>query len=114
MAAAGTPCGGVGGSVAWLAAHHLNVSAAVSYYGGDIVEMLNRPPRCPCLVFFAGWDAHVPLADVETIRAAFPESPIYVLPGEHGFACGARPSYDANSAQIARTRTPALFRKYVG
>jgi len=83
-----TPCGG---SVAWLAAHHLNVSVAVSYYGGDIVEMLNRPPRCPCLVFFAGWDAHVPLADVETIRAAVPESPIYVLPGGHGFACDARP-----------------------
>jgi hypothetical protein len=35
-------------------------------------------------------------------------------PVERGFACDARPSFDANSAQIARTRTPALFRKYVG
>jgi carboxymethylenebutenolidase len=90
------------------------MSAAVSYYGCDIVEMLDRPLRCPCLVFFTGWDAHIPLTDVETIRAAVPESPIDVLPGGHGFACGARPSYGANSAQIARPRTPALFRKYVG
>jgi dienelactone hydrolase len=34
--------------------------------------------------------------------------------GEHGFDCDARPSFDASSARIARTRTLALFRKFIG
>lgn len=104
----------VGGSAAWLAAQHLPVSAAVSYYGRDIVGMLEPPPRCPCMLFFAERDAHIPLSDVKTIRAAFPELPIYVLPGEHGFDCDRRPSYAPISARIARSRMLSLFRKYIG
>lgn len=104
----------VGGSVAWLAAQYLDVAAAVSYYGRDIVGLCDKPPRCPAMLFFAERDAHIPLADVETIRATFPELPIYVLPGEHGFDCDKRPSFEPASARIARTRTLALFRKYIG
>lgn len=104
----------VGGSVAWLAAQHLPVSAAVSYYGRDIVGLLDKPPRCSSMLFFAERDAHIPLDDVETIRAVFPELPIYVLPGEHGFDCDRRPSFAPESARIARSRTLSLFRKYIG
>jgi carboxymethylenebutenolidase len=104
----------VGGSVAWLAGHHLKLSVAVSYYGRDIVGFLDRPPRCPCMLHFAERDVHIPLADVETIRNAFPELPIYVYPGEHGFACDARPCYEPESTRNAGRRTLALFRKYIG
>jgi carboxymethylenebutenolidase len=104
----------VGGSVAWIAAQHLEVSAAVSYYGRDIVAMLDRPPRCPTMIHFAEHDAHIPLSDVEAVRSAFPELPIYVWPGEHGFDCDARKSFEPTSAQHARARTLALFRKFVG
>jgi carboxymethylenebutenolidase len=104
----------VGGSVAWLAGHQLKLAAAVSYYGRDIVDFLERPPRCPCMLHFAERDVHIPLDDVETIRNAFPELPIYVYPGEHGFACDARPSYVPESTRIAGRRTLALFRKYIG
>jgi carboxymethylenebutenolidase len=104
----------VGGSVAWLAAQHLNIAAAVSYYGRDIVGMRDRPPRCPTMLLFAERDAHIPLGDVETIRTTFPELPIYVLPGEHGFDCDKRASFEPTSARIGRDRTLALFRKYVG
>jgi carboxymethylenebutenolidase len=104
----------VGGSVAWLAGHHLRLAAAVSYYGSDIVGFLDRPPRCPTMLHFAERDAHIPLDDVETIRNAFPELPVYVFPGEHGFACDARPSYEPESTRIAGRRTLALFRKYIG
>jgi carboxymethylenebutenolidase len=104
----------VGGSVAWLAGHHLKLAAVVSYYGRDIVGFLDRPPRCPCMLQFAERDVHIPLADVETIRDAFPELPIYVYPGEHGFACDARPCYEPESTRIAGRRTLALFRKYIG
>jgi carboxymethylenebutenolidase len=104
----------VGGSIAWLAAQTLSVAAMVSYYGRDIVGLLGRPPLCPCILHFAERDVHIPPADVEKIRDAFPDLPIYVYPGEHGFDCDARPSYEANSAQTAGQRTLALFRKYVG
>jgi carboxymethylenebutenolidase len=104
----------VGGSVAWLAGHHLRLAAMASYYGRDIVGFLDRPPRCPCMLHFAERDAHIPLEDVETIRDAFPELPIYVFPGEHGFACDARSTFEPESTRIAGHRTLALFRKYIG
>lgn len=104
----------VGGSIAWLAAAHLPVSAAVSYYGRDIVEFFDRPPRCPTMMHYAERDHHIPLGDVEAVREAYPELPIYVFPGEHGFDCDARPSYEVGSAALARARTLFLFRKYVG
>lgn len=104
----------VGGSVAWLAGRHLKLAAVVSYYGRDIVGFLDRRPPCPCMLHFAENDVHIPPGDVETIRDAFPELPIYVFPGGHGFACDARPSYEPESARIAGTRTLALFRKYIG
>lgn len=104
----------VGGSVAWLAAQHLEVSAAVAYYGRDIVGMLGIPPRCPVMLHFAERDAHIPLSDTEAVREAFPELPIYLWPGEHGFDCDARESFEPNSAQQARARSLALFRKFVG
>lgn len=104
----------VGGSVAWLAAQHLPVAAAVSYYGRDVAGMLAPPPRCPTVLFFAERDAHIPLSDVDVIETAFPELPIYVLPGEHGFDCDQRPSFAPESARIARKRALSLFRKYIG
>src|ERR1700761_602186 len=104
----------VGGSVAWLAGQHLKLAAVVSYYGRDIVGLLDRPPRCPCMLHFAERDAHIPPDDVETIRNAFPELPIYVYPGEHGFACDARPTVEPESTRMAGRRTLALFRKCIG
>jgi carboxymethylenebutenolidase len=66
------------------------------------------------MLHFAERDAHIPPDDVETIRNAFPELPIYVYPGEHGFACDARPTFEPESTRMAGRRTLALFRKYIG
>lgn len=104
----------VGGSVAWLAAQRLPVSAAVSYYGRDIVDFLSPPPRCPIMLHYAERDPHIALSDVEIVREAFPELPIYVFPGEHGFDCSSRASFQAESAQTAGARSLALMRKFVG
>lgn len=104
----------VGGSVAWIAAQNLKFSAMVSYYGRDIVAFLARSPQCPAMLHFGERDAHIPLDDVDAIREAFPELPIYLYPAEHGFDCDRRPSYDAVAATAARRLTLALFRKFVG
>ena len=75
----------VGGSIAWLAAARLPFAAASSYYGKDIVNWLDRPPQCPIILHFGDHDRLIPLADVEPIRAAYPDIPTYIYPTGHGF-----------------------------
>ena len=54
----------VGGSVVWLAAHALNFAAAASYYGKDVVDFLDRPPKCPTILHFGDQDRLIPVSDV--------------------------------------------------
>jgi carboxymethylenebutenolidase len=114
LAAAGGSVGVVGycwgGTLAWAAATRLSgISAAVGYYGGGIAGMLNEQPRAPVMLHFGERDKHIPLSDVEKIRAAHPEIPVFVYPADHGFNCDERESYDAASAREAQARTFAFF-----
>ena len=95
----------LGGSVAWMAAAHLPVDAAVGYYGGMITKFLDQAPKCPILLHFGDKDTHIPMSDVEKIKAAYPDVPVYVYDAEHGFNCDARESYDAPSSRLALDRT---------
>lgn len=104
----------VGGSAAWMAAQHLDLACAVAYYGRDIVSTLDKPPRCPIIINYAESDHSISAEDVETVRAAYPELPIYVWPAAHGFDCDGRPYFEPKSAQTARVRTLQLFRKFIG
>jgi carboxymethylenebutenolidase len=94
----------VGGSVAWLAAQELDIAAAVSYYGRDVVDFLDRPPRCPVMLHFGERDHLIPVADVQRIRNAYPAIPTYVYVAGHGFD---REGGDA--AALARERTLQLL-----
>jgi carboxymethylenebutenolidase len=114
LAAAGGSVGVVGycwgGTLAWAAATRLSgISAAVGYYGGGIAGMLNEQPRAPVMLHFGERDKHISLSDVEKIRAAHPEIPVFVYPADHGFNCDERESYDAASAREAQARTFAFF-----
>ena len=99
----------VGGSVVWLAAHALPFAAAASYYGKDVVDFLDRAPKCPIVLHFGDSDRLIPLADVDRIKAAFPALPIHVYNAGHGFD-GNNPG----AAAIARPRTMALFAANIG
>ncbi|MEA2858092.1 MAG: carboxymethylenebutenolidase [Methylobacteriaceae bacterium] len=119
LAAAGGSVGVVGycwgGTLAWAAATRLSgISAAVGYYGGGIAGMLNEQPRAPVMLHFGERDKHIPLSDVEKIRAAHPEIPVFVYPADHGFNCDERESYDAASAREAQARTFAFFAENLG
>jgi carboxymethylenebutenolidase len=103
----------VGGSVAWLAAVSLPVEAAACYYGRDIVDFLDRAPRCPTILHFGERDHFIPLADVDRIRAAFPDVPSHTYPAGHGFD-GAGARHHEASARLARERTLELLRRHVG
>jgi carboxymethylenebutenolidase len=95
-----------GGTVAHVAASELPLDAAVSYYGGGVAKMLDKKPRCPILYHFGDQDASIPLLDVEMIRRANPDSPLYIYPGAgHGFNCDERASYSEKDAQLAFQRS---------
>jgi carboxymethylenebutenolidase len=51
---------------------------------------------------------------VKQLAAAHPEVQVHLYPAEHGFNCDQRRSYDPASAQLARERTLAWLRRYVG
>ena len=104
-----------GGLLTWLSACELNgVSAASSYYGGGLVGEAERTPKCPVIMHFGALDAHIPLTDVDTIKAAQPDIPVYVYDADHGFNCDHRESHDAASAAQAKERTLAFFAENLG
>jgi carboxymethylenebutenolidase len=115
--AARGPAGAVGycwgGSLAWLAAQRLPVAVAVGYYGAQIVQFLDRPPKAPVMLHFGERDTGIPMADVARIQAAFPAVPVHVYPAGHGFNCDQRESYDDESARLARDRTLAFLAAYM-
>lgn len=99
-----------GGLLAWLAACRLDgVACASSYYGGGVAGVATLEPRCPVIFHFGALDAHIPLEQVEAVRAAQPEAPVYVYDADHGFNCDHRASFDAAAAALARVRTLELF-----
>jgi carboxymethylenebutenolidase len=100
----------VGGSVAWLAGLELPVSAVVSYYGRDVVDHLDRAPRCPAMLHFGDRDHLIPVADVERIRDAFPGLPVYRYDAPHGFDRDRA----GEAASLARARTLEFLRRHLG
>lgn len=99
-----------GGTLAYAAACRLpGVAAAVGYYGGGIAGIAAEKPRIPLMLHFGERDKHIPLTDVEKIRAAQPEVPVFVYAADHGFNCDERESYAAAAAQEAELRTMEFF-----
>ncbi len=118
-AAAGGKVGVVGycwgGSLAFAAACMLDgVAAAVGYYGGNIAKMLDQRPKVPLILHFGEQDAHIPMSDVDAVKAALPDVPVYTYPAGHGFNCDARGSYDGPSAARALGRTLAFLGQHLG
>ena len=103
-----------GGTVSFLAGVRLDVSAAVVYYGGQILPYKDEKARCPMLMHFGEHDGGIPLSDVEQIKTAHPEALVHVYDAGHGFNCDRRASYDEASAKLARQRTIDFFNTRLG
>lgn len=96
----------LGGSLAFLAATRLDgLSAAICFYGGQIIRFADEKPRCPTQMHFGDEDQSIPLRDVETIKSKRPDCDIHVYHGGHGFACDERASYAPKSAALAWERS---------
>ena len=104
-----------GGLLAWLSACNLEgVAAAASYYGGGVAGQVDNSAQCPTIMHFGELDAHIPMSDVETVKAAQPDVPVFVYAADHGFNCDHRASYDEDAAGLARSRTLAHFAEHLG
>ena len=96
----------MGGSIAFLAATRLSgVSAAVSFYGGQIVKFADEKPKCPMQMHFGEQDASIPMSDVDIVKQKRADCEIYVYPAGHGFYCDERASFHDASAKLAWQRT---------
>lgn len=103
-----------GGLLTWLSACQLQgVAAAASYYGGGVAGQMAMSPSCPTIMHFGDKDAHIPMSDVDQVKAAQPEVDVYVYSADHGFNCDHRASYDAGSAASALERTLDHFSKHI-
>lgn len=103
-----------GGLLTWLSACGLEgLSAASAYYGGGVAGHMEKSPRCPVIMHFGALDAHIPMSDVEAVKAAQPATPVYVYDADHGFNCDHRASFDAASSELALERTLAHFQKHL-
>jgi len=103
-----------GGTLVFTAACHLKLAAGVAYYGGGIVKLLERTPKCPVMFHFGETDPHIALKDVEKIKKAYPMGHYYLYPAGHGFNCTERASFDAGSAKLALERSLDFFHRHVG
>ena len=104
-----------GGYVAWMTAARVNgFAAAVSYYGGGMLDARNEVPRCPVMAHFGERDAGIPVAGVRQFMAAHPDAEVFLYPADHGFNCDARAAFDPAAATLARGRTLDFLRRHVG
>ncbi|MGI8493303.1 MAG: dienelactone hydrolase family protein [Acidimicrobiales bacterium] len=112
----------MGGTVALFAGTARPLGAAVSFYGGGVVEgrfgmasLVELAPglRSPWLGLYGDLDKGIPVEQVEALRAAAAEAsvPTEVLrypDADHGFHCDDRPAvYNAAAAKDAWERTLA-------
>lgn len=110
----------LGGALAYQAAAHCDLAAAISYYGVAIEKQLGLKDKisCPLIFHCGGEDTHVPPEAVEEIRAAFADRDdvmVHVYDGApHAFANRFRESYDKAAAGMAHSRSLALLRSTVG
>ncbi len=104
-----------GGGLAFLAATRIDgVAAAVGYYGGLVAAHAQERPKAPVILHFGETDASIPMSDVEKVKQARPDVPVYVYKAGHGFNCDERASYSAESAKLALERTLSFFKEKVG
>jgi carboxymethylenebutenolidase len=109
----------MGGNVAFVEATRRPLGAAVTFYGGGIVEGRFGGPalkdiapelKAPWLGCYGDQDQGIPVEQVEQLREAVSRAPVdaeivrYPDAG-HGFHCDAREAYHEPSARDAWSRT---------
>ncbi len=117
----------MGGNVALVAAATRPIGAAVTFYGGGILEgrfggapLVELAPhiRAPWLGLYGDEDQGIPIEQVEALgeaaaEAAVPTELLRYPAAGHGFHCDARASYDEAAALDAWARCVAWLREHL-
>lgn len=102
-----------GGNVAWLSASRCTgLSAVAAFYGGQIAQFLSETPTVPTILHLGKTDPLIPLRDVDGIRAAHPDLPVFMYEAGHAFV--APNGFHADSARLSKLRTLQLFARNGG
>ena len=111
----------MGGRMAFLAHGALPLACAASFYGGRMVENLERIPAFtgPHLFIWGGRDTIIPREHREQVLAAMrsaakPHIEVDFAEADHGFFCDQRPTYHAPSAAVAWPLLLAFLRENLG
>jgi carboxymethylenebutenolidase len=117
----------MGGTVAFFAAVRDSLGAAVTFYGGGVVEgrfgmpsLIEMAPKlkAPWLGLYGDLDQGIPVKNVELLRealtkASVPTEILRYAEAAHGFHCDARDSYHEASAKDAWRHTLEWFETYL-
>ncbi|MGD9966821.1 MAG: dienelactone hydrolase family protein [Hyphomonadaceae bacterium] len=102
-----------GGAATWVAAAECGgVSAASCFYGRLIATLLDRKPKAPTMLHYGARDASIPPENVECVRLAAPDSPLYLYDAGHGFCRAGSSDYSAAASELALTRTLDWFARW--
>lgn len=105
-----------GGTMAAAASINLagTISAAISYYGGGTVNMVDQAPQTPLLCHYGERDTHIPMDQVTTIAAKWPMAIVHTYAADHGFNRHNSATYDDAAAKLAQDRSLAFLALTIG
>ena len=102
-----------GGAAAWMAAAQCTgVKAASCFYGRLIANLLDHKPKAPVMLHYGARDASIPPENVESVRLAAPDSPLYLYDAGHGFCRAGSHDYNADARELAISRTIDWFARW--
>jgi carboxymethylenebutenolidase len=102
-----------GGAISWLAAARCTgLNAASCFYGRLIADMLDEAPKVPVMLHYGAHDAGIPMDNVERVRTATPQSPLYLYDAGHGFCREGSNDFHAPSRDLAVSRTLDWFARW--
>lgn len=102
-----------GGAAAYMAAAKCEgVSASSCFYGRLIADLLASEPMAPVMLHYGARDAGIPPENVEKVRLALPDSPLYLYDAGHGFCRAGSHDFDAAARDLSLRRTLDWFARW--
>jgi carboxymethylenebutenolidase len=102
-----------GGTASWMAAANCEGLKAVScFYGRLIANLLDHKPKVPVMLHYGARDPSIPPENIEGVRLAAPDSPLYLYDAGHGFCRAGSTDFDAPSRALAMSRTLDWFARW--
>lgn len=102
-----------GGAAAWMAAAHCTgLKAASCFYGRLIANLIDHEPAVPVMLHYGAHDGSIPPENVEAVRLAAPDAPLYLYDAGHGFCRAGSSDFNAPACDLAMARTLDWFARW--